>query len=55
MNSLICDVWYSFIENCNLSYKPGDNITMDEYFLTSKTRYPFTEFMASKREKYQQK
>lgn len=53
--ALISEVWNRFIENCISCYKPGQNITIDEQLFPSKTRCPFTQFIASKPDKYGQK
>ena len=43
------------VENCIAYYKPGAFFTVNEQLLPSKTRYPSTQFMASKLDKYIQK
>ncbi|XP_068213829.1 uncharacterized protein [Palaemon carinicauda] len=47
--------WNRFIDNSIACYKPGPNITIDEQLFPSKARCPFTQFMASKPDKYGQK
>ncbi|GBN90596.1 hypothetical protein AVEN_86859-1 [Araneus ventricosus] len=41
-------LWYPFIENSVSCYKPGVNLTIDEQFLLSKARCPFTQYIPSK-------
>lgn len=53
--ALISDVFSSFVSNCQLNYIPGPYISVDEQLFPSKTRCPFTQFMASKPDKYGQK
>ena len=43
------------IDNCISCYTPGAFITVDEQLFPSKCRCPFTQFMASKPDKYRQK
>nr|XP_040566409.1 piggyBac transposable element-derived protein 4-like [Lepeophtheirus salmonis] len=45
-------VWDRFVENCKSSYRPGENITIDEQLFPTKARYPFTQFMAKKPDKF---
>ena len=53
--ALFSEVWNRFISNCIACYKPGPFITVDEQLFPSKARCPFTQFMASKPDKYGQK
>lgn len=53
--AMISEVWNRFVENCITCYKPGQNITIDEQLFPSKTRCPFTQYIASKPDKYGQK
>ena len=57
--SLLCipfsTVWNRFIENSVACYKPGVFLTVDEQLFPSKARCSFTQFMASKPDKYGQK
>ena len=48
-------VWNRFIGNCNSCYAPEAFITVDEQLFPSKRRCLFTQFMASKPDKYEQK
>ena len=48
-------VWNRFVDNSIACYKPGAFLTVDEQLFPSKARCPFTQFMASKPEKYGQK
>ncbi|XP_071749001.1 piggyBac transposable element-derived protein 4-like [Lepeophtheirus salmonis] len=50
--ALISMVWDRFVENCKSSYMPSENITMDEQQLPTKARYPFTQYMAKKPDKF---
>lgn len=49
------EVWDRFIANCQSMYIPGPYISVDEQLFPSKCRCPFTQFMASKPDKYGQK
>ncbi|XP_061512551.1 uncharacterized protein LOC133393104 [Anopheles gambiae] len=53
--ALISDVFSRFVSNCQTNYVPGPHISVDEQLFPSKTRCPFTQFMASKPDKYGQK
>ena len=53
--ALFSTVWNRFIENSVACYKPGGFLTVDEQLFPSKARCPFTQFMASKPDKYGQK
>ena len=53
--ALFLMVWNRFIDNCISWYTPGAFITVDEQLFPSKCRCPFTQFMASKPDKYRQK
>ena len=53
--ALFSTVWNRFIENSVACYKPGAFLTVDEQLFPSKARCPFTQFMASKPDKYGQK
>ena len=48
-------VWTHFTDNCCALYKPGAFIRVDEQLLPSKIRYAFTQYMASKSDKFGQK
>ncbi|XP_040580526.1 piggyBac transposable element-derived protein 4-like [Lepeophtheirus salmonis] len=50
--ALISMVWDRFVENCKSSYRPGENITIDEQLFPTKARYPFTQYMAKKPDKF---
>ncbi|KAK7904327.1 hypothetical protein WMY93_016934 [Mugilogobius chulae] len=50
--ALVSDVWKGFVANCVHCYKPGPNITVDEQLFPSKTRCPFTQYMANKPDKF---
>lgn len=50
--ALFSTIWNRFIENCQACYKPNDNITIDEQLFPTKSRYPFTQYMASKPDKF---
>uniref|UniRef100_A0A182S0A2 DDE_Tnp_1_7 domain-containing protein n=1 Tax=Anopheles funestus TaxID=62324 RepID=A0A182S0A2_ANOFN len=53
--ALISDVFSRFVSNCQSNYVPGPHISVNEQLLPFKTRCPFTQFMASKPDKYGQK
>ena len=53
--ALFSTVWNRFIENCFACYKPGPYVTIDEQLFPSKARCTFTQFIASKSDKYGQK
>ena len=48
-------LWNRFIDNCILCHASGAFITVDEQLFPRKCRCPFTRFMASKHDKYEQK
>ena len=48
----ISEIWNKFIENCKACYRPGDNITIDEQLFPTKARCPFTQYIASKPDKF---
>ena len=50
--ALISNVWYSFIENSQNCYVPGQNITIDEQLFPSKARCRFTQYMPNKPDKF---
>ena len=50
--ALFSTVWDKFIENCQSSYKPSGNITVDEQLFPTKARYPFTQYIPSKPDKF---
>lgn len=52
---LISEIWNAFIQNCQDCYIPGPYLTIDEQLFPSKARCRFTQFMASKPDKYGQK
>ena len=49
--ALVSTMWNQFIENCKASYRPGENITIDEQLFPTKARCPFTKYNASKPDK----
>ena len=49
---MIPAVWDKFIENCQSCYIPGQNLTVDEQLFPTKARYPFTQYTASKPDKF---
>ena len=53
--ALFSTVWNRFIANSVACYKPGGFLTVDEQLFPNKARCPFTQFMASKPDKYEQK
>lgn len=50
--ALFSTIWDRFIENCKSCYKPSGNITIDEQLFPTKARYPFTQYIASKPDKF---
>jgi len=50
--ALVSAVWDKFIENSQNSYKPGQNITIDEQLLPTKARCRFTQYMPNKPDKF---
>ena len=50
--AFISHVWNKFIKNCNNCYKPNDNISIGEQLFQTKTRCPFTLYIASKPNKF---
>lgn len=50
--ALASEVWYKFINNSILCYKPGEYITIDEQLFPTKARCRFTQYIASKPDKY---
>jgi len=50
--SLVSDIWDSFISNCQRCYIPNTELTIDEQLFPCKTRCPFTQYMASKPDKF---
>ena len=53
--SPFAEVWTHFADNCCALYNPGAFISVDEQLFPSKARCPFTQYMASKPDKYGQK
>lgn len=45
-------VWNRCIENCKACYIPDENITIDEQLFPTRARYPFTQYIASKPDKF---
>lgn len=50
--ALISEVWTTFIENCQLCYKAGENIAIDEQLFPTKTRCRFLQYMPNKPDKF---
>lgn len=50
--ALVSKIWNKFIENCRLTYVPGENLTADEQLFPSKTRCPFLQYMPNKPDKF---
>lgn len=50
--ALVSATWNKFIENCILCYKPSESITIDEQLFPTKSRCPFTQYMANKPDKF---
>ena len=49
---LVSEVWDSFVTNCQRCYIPSAELTIDEQLFPCKTRCPFTQYMASKPDKF---
>lgn len=45
-------IWNTFIENCLMNYKPGENIVVDEQLFPMKTRCRFIQYMPKKPDKF---
>ena len=45
---LVSYIWQSFIENCQKSYIPSQNLTVDEQLLPCKAQCKFIQYMANK-------
>ncbi|KAJ8881613.1 hypothetical protein PR048_018099 [Dryococelus australis] len=50
--TLVSDIWNRFISNSISSYKPGDDITVDEQLFLTKAKCRFTQYMSSKPDKF---
>ncbi|XP_011162891.2 piggyBac transposable element-derived protein 4-like [Solenopsis invicta] len=50
--ALISTVWYKFIENSQICYKPGPYLTVDEQLFPTKARCRFTQYMPNKPDKF---
>ena len=50
--ALASEIWNRLINNSILCYKPGENITIDEQHFPTKARCRFTQYIASKPDKY---
>jgi hypothetical protein len=50
--ALASGLWTPFIENCKKAYIPNENLTIDEQLFPSKCRCPFTQYIASKPDKF---
>ena len=50
--ALASSLWEPFIENCKKSYIPSENVTVDEQLFPTKSRCPFTQYIASKPDKF---
>lgn len=46
------DVWFKFIDNCQVTFNPGEKITIDEQLFQTKARCAFTQYMKSKPDKF---
>ena len=49
---MFLDVWNNVIENCAISYKPGENLVVDKQLFPSKARYKFTQYSRNKPDKF---
>lgn len=50
--ALVSQVWDRFIGNCIVSYRPNEDIAVDEQLFPTKTRCPFIQYIASKPDKF---
>ncbi|XP_035226305.1 piggyBac transposable element-derived protein 4-like [Stegodyphus dumicola] len=50
--ALFFDIWNKFIQNCENSYKPGENLVVDEQLFKSKARCKFIQYMPNKPDKF---
>ena len=50
--ALISDIWDRFVQNSQISYKPGEYITVDEQLFPTKARCRFTQYMPNKPDKF---
>ena len=50
--ALASALWDPFIENCKKAFIPGENLTVDEQLFPTKSRCPFTQYIASKPDKF---
>ena len=50
--ALFSAVWNRFVENCQAYYNPYEDVTIDEQLFPTKARCPFTQYMASKPDKF---
>ncbi|XP_060725490.1 piggyBac transposable element-derived protein 3-like [Tachysurus vachellii] len=48
----ISDIWRRFNKNCVESFTPGEHMTIDEQLFPTKVRCPFTQYIASKPDKF---
>ncbi|KAI5099947.1 dual specificity protein phosphatase 26 isoform X1 [Silurus meridionalis] len=48
----ISDIWTRFIKNCVESFTPGEHMTIDEQLFPTKVRCPFTQYIATKPDKF---
>ena len=53
--ALLSTVLNRFIENCKSNYIPNLDITVDEQLFPTEARYPFTQYMANKPDKFEVK
>ena len=50
--ALASDVWNNFITNSQRCYTPGENIAIDEQLFPTKVRCKWTQYIASKPDKF---
>lgn len=50
--ALAAEVWDSFVQNSIACYKPGADLTVDEQLFATKARCSFTQYIASKPDKF---
>ena len=50
--ALASHTWNRFIDNCQIFYRPGENIDVDEQLFPTKVRCKWTQYIASKPDKF---
>ncbi|XP_035272145.1 piggyBac transposable element-derived protein 4-like [Anguilla anguilla] len=50
--AIISEIWSKFVSNSTACYTPGENITVDEQLFPTKARCRFTQYIATKPDKF---